>query len=324
MNSFSFELKREVALIEPNGQDEAMSELSAIIRSAGEIERSGKVSKIIVKTEIEDVLNRVQKILLQLYGKTCSVEKMNDLSFSKSSRFALNFPSELTEQILLDTEIMFYDEDRFMQFNQGISKYLVEDEPLAISFVRGIFIGTFSCNVALQDENFVQKKFNGYHAEFVFSKELLARDFSLLLADFDIISKIIERKNSFVVYIKDFDMISDLLALVGASKGVLKLQNENVMRSVKNNVNRQNNCTTANLTKMVDASVRETEAINFVADTIGLDKLDDGLQKVAYLRLANPDESLDALVKLSLDKVSKSALYRRLKKIEKIANELKK
>ncbi|HBB44609.1 MAG TPA: sporulation regulator WhiA, partial [Clostridiales bacterium] len=47
------------------------------------------------------------------------------------------------------------------------------------------------------------------------------------------------------------------------------------------------------------------------------------LQEVAFLRLANPEESLDSLVKLSGGKISKSGLYHRLKKLEKIANELK-
>ena len=114
-----------------------------------------------------------------------------------------------------------------------------------------------------------------------------------------------------------------MLALVGATKGVLKLQNESVVRSIRNTVNRQTNCISANLTKIVDASVRETDAINIISETIGLDKLDAPLQEVAFLRLANPEESLDSLVKLSGGKISKSGLYHRLKKLEKIANELK-
>lgn len=322
MSSFSFELKSEVALIVPNGQDQAISELSAIIRSAGEIERNGKLSKIIVKTEIPEVLELVQKLLTLIYGKIGEVEKVKDLSFLKCDRYILNFPSDITERVLLDTEIMSFDEDRFMQFNDGISKYLLEEESRAICFVRGAFLGAFSCNINFQEDN-ASKKSTGYHAEFVFNKELFARDFSLILADYDIISKIIERKNLFVVYIKDLDMISDLFALVGATKGLLKLQNESVVRSVRNTVNRQNNCTTANLSKMVDASVKETDAINFIADTIGLDKLDKGLEQVAYLRLANPEESLESLVKLLDNKLSKSGIYHRLKKLEKIAKELK-
>jgi len=143
-----------------------------------------------------------------------------------------------------------------------------------------------------------------------------------LLADFDIISKMIKRKNNFVVYVKGLDMISDLFALVGATKGSLKLQNEGVLRSVRNNINRQNNCINANLTKTVDASVKQMQIIDKIKNTIGIDALDDNLKDVVFLRLANPEESLDALVKLSPKKISKSGLYHRFKKLEEIASKL--
>jgi hypothetical protein len=217
---------------------------------------------------------------------------------------------------------MTYDDDKYLCLQSGISKYLLQEDNLARSFVRGIFEGVFTCNISLSTES-LSAKSTGYHAEFVLSSANLAQDFSLLLADFDIISKIVERKNMFVVYIKDVDMISALFALVGATKGVFKLQNESALRSIRNNVLCQTNCISANLTKTVDASIREIEAINIIKDTIGLEKLPPNLLSVSNLRLANPEESLDNLVKLSTEPISKSGLYHRLKKLEKIAKELK-
>jgi len=47
------------------------------------------------------------------------------------------------------------------------------------------------------------------------------------------------------------------------------------------------------------------------------------LQEVALLRLANPEESLGELLKLSNLNLTKSGLNHRLNKIIKIANDLK-
>ena len=58
-----------------------------------------------------------------------------------------------------------------------------------------------------------------------------------------------KRKNLYVLYIKEAEVVSDLFAIVGAYKSLLKLQNEIALREVRNNINRQNNCMNANITK---------------------------------------------------------------------------
>ena len=322
MISFSYQVKKEVSLLEVAGQDEALSELSAIIRASGEIQLAKNGIKIVVKTEVEELCDKIDKLLMMLYGKKSNRSVSTELAFSKNQRFVLEFPTDITNQVLTDTEIMYYDEEKYLCHNSNISKYLIQEETLAKSYIRGAFEGCFTCNISLSESS-LSAKTTGYHAEFVFNSESIAQDFGLLLADFDIISKMVERKGLFVVYIKDFEMISDLFALVGASKAVLEIQNENALRSIRNTVNRQTNCISANLSKTVDASLKEVEAIKTIQQIIGLETLDQSLLAVANLRLANPEESLDSLVKLSTEKISKSGLYHRLKKLEKIAKELK-
>ena len=320
MNSFSYQLKTEVAKCKTNGADESLSTLSAIIKTCGEISISAGKESINILTEVEDVSSIVADIVRQIYGEEVKKEVLKS-NFSKNNRFQITIPNSISKQVLLDAEIMQYDSEKYLELVSGISPYWVQDEHLELAFLRGVFMGAFSCNISIGE---VQKKHDsGYHAEFVFSNEAFAQDFCFLLADFDIISKMTPRKNMFVVYVKGLDMICDLLATVGATQGMLKLQNESVVRSIKNNVNRQNNCINANLTKTVDASVKQMEAISLIQNTIGLELLDQSLQDVCYLRLANPEESLDALVKLSAKPISKSGLYHRLKKIEKIASEIK-
>ena len=128
----------------------------------------------------------------------------------------------------------------------------------------------------------------------------------------------------FVIYLQDFEQIAELVGLMGAHKSFLELQNENAFRSVKNNVNRQNNCYSGNITKVVNASQNQLSAIKVIQETVGIESLDLELQTACYLRLANPEESLDNLVKLSTDGITKSGLYHRFQKIQKLATELKK
>ncbi len=330
MNTFSFELKKEVACVLPSGDEESLSQLSAIIKTCGEITKNGTQEKLLIFTEIEEVANLVADIVKNLYGESVE-KKFSHLAFSKNTRYEICIPASITKEVLLDTEVMQYDEEKYFAFVPNISEYMIAEESRELAFLRGVFVGCFSCNINMQevDENLssnnnfsASKNHYGYHAEFVFSNEHFARDFCVLLADFDIISKMTPRKNTFVVYVKGLDMISDLLALVGATKGSLKLQNIGVIRSVRNNINRQNNCINANLTKMVDASVKQMRAIEKIENTIGIEALDEPLKEVVYLRLANPEESLDSLIKLSTKPISKSGLYHRLKKIEKIAEKL--
>lgn len=320
MNSFSYELKKEVAKNSFFG-DEERSEISAIIKTAGQITMNSSGLKVLVYTEIDEIVDKVKNYVQNCYAEAVEVNIVQN-PFSNSNRFEVIIPSSIARQLLLDIEIAKLDDEGFFELAEGISKYLIQEETTARAYLKGVFTTAFSCNINLYGQNKATST-TGYHAEFVFSNETYAKDFCFLLADFDIISKMMERKKMFVVYVKGLDMISDLLVVVGANNGVLALQNESAYRSIRNTINRQNNCLTGNLTKTIDASVREIEAINTIKNSIGLESLDIPLQDAAYLRLANPEESLDELVKLSITKISKSGLYHRLKKLEDIAKGLK-
>ena len=143
-----------------------------------------------------------------------------------------------------------------------------------------------------------------------------------ILSEFGIFSKLVQRKNGFVLYFKEADVIMSLLALLGANNSALALAEEMTTREKRNQVNRQVNCINANISKTVEASLKQVSAINTIISTIGLESLSDELQEVAMLRLANPEESLDELLMLSTLKLSKSGLNHRLNKLIRIAKEL--
>ena len=184
-----------------------------------------------------------------------------------------------------------------------------------------MYIGSSTSSIKFS-EGANKTESTGYHLEFVSKNHDFLIEFSSILASYNIIGKIFERKGDFVFYLKDANAIMDLLALIGANESVLALSNELVTRELRNKVNRQVNCINANINKTVEASMKQVEAINTINSTIGLESLPEDLQEVAMLRLANQEESLEELLKLSTIKLTRSGLNHRFRKIIKIAKEL--
>ena len=122
------------------------------------------------------------------------------------------------------------------------------------------------------------------------------------------------RKGETVLYFKGSEQISDLLVYLGATQAVFELQNTIVERSVRNNANRQTNCISANIDKVVEASERQLAAIRTIENGIGLDALPPKLKEAALLRKEYPSASLDELVGVN-GSVSKSGLNHRFRKI---------
>ena len=110
---------------------------------------------------------------------------------------------------------------------------------------------------------------------------------------------------------------------MGAHNALFQLEDVKIMKQMRNDVNRIVNCETANLTKTVNASMRQIEAINYIINTVGIDYLPESLQEIAELRVEYEDLSLKELGEMLDKPLGKSGVNHRLKKIEDIANELK-
>ena len=122
-----------------------------------------------------------------------------------------------------------------------------------------------------------------------------------------------------IMYMKDGEEISKFLAFIGAAKSVMKFEEIRVERHMNNKVNRLVNCETANLNKVLNASVEQVNAIKKLKENGKFEKLDDGLKEIANLRLENPDMSLVELGKKLSSPIGKSGVNYRLKKIVKLA-----
>ena len=128
-----------------------------------------------------------------------------------------------------------------------------------------------------------------------------------------------ERAGKFVVYLKDSENISKAFALMDAAETVLYIEEIIVERIFNNNLNRQNNCKTANTDKIVTAAANQVVAINRIQERQGLDSLPDKLKELACLRLQNPMASLDFFTERL--GISKSGINHRFRKIMAIASQ---
>lgn len=182
----------------------------------------------------------------------------------------------------------------------------------AKSFVRG----------ALMGGGFVVNPEKGYHLEFVTHRMNLARDFKALLEKLGFGPKITPRGANYVVYFKNGDEISDILALTGAHKAMMDYTNTRIEKDTKNYINRTINCETANLDKTAKAAAMQIVAIEKLKKTGILNNLSDELLEVANLRIENPHASLAEIASLSKSKLTKSGVSHRMRKLLEIASKI--
>lgn len=188
----------------------------------------------------------------------------------------------------------------------------ITDEEELKAIVRGAFLGSGSIN----DPN---KK---YHLEILLKSKENAMYLQNIIKMFGIKIKLLDSNNT--IYIKEGEEISKFLALIGATKSVLSFEEIRVLRDTRNNVNRLVNCETANLNKIVNASVKQIEDIKFLKKMKKFDSMPDYLVEIAELRLENPEISLKELGQMLENPIGKSGVNHRLKKIQEYADEIRK
>ncbi|WAW15356.1 DNA-binding protein WhiA [Peptostreptococcus equinus] len=307
--SFSTEAKNEMARHESSNHRENIAELSAIVRLSGSINLSGKMEiGLKISTELNSIARKVFKILKNDFNINTTITVNKNQMLKKNNSYILTVSAQMgAAKLLVDLGII--ENERSFFTRNDIAMKIVNEPGEANAYLRGAFLGGGSINDPEKN----------YHMEFVANNEDYANELSQLINSIGFKSKIVARKSNFVVYLKESEQISDLLAIMGATNAMLKLQNTKITKDMRNKVNRIVNCETANLSKTVDAAVRQVESILIVQNTIGISKLPKNLQELALLRLENEDMSLKELGEMLHPPLGKSGVNHRFKKIEEIA-----
>jgi len=181
------------------------------------------------------------------------------------------------------------------------------------AFIRGAFMASGS----MSDPN------KAYHFEIVCRTPEQAQRLQELMTEFETEPKIIERKNHYVVYLKDGSQIVDMLNVMEAYVSLMDLENVRILKEMRNSVNRKVNCETANISKTVNAAVKKISDIELIRDTIGMDNLPPSLREMAQIRLDNPEAPLKDLGQYLDPPVGKSGINHRLRKLSALADDIR-
>ncbi|MGN0313829.1 MAG: DNA-binding protein WhiA [Fusicatenibacter sp.] len=194
-----------------------------------------------------------------------------------------------------------------------VHKIVIQRQCCKRAFLRGAFLAAGS----ISDPN------RFYHFEIVCQDQRKAEELREIIGSFGIEARIVSRKNHFVVYIKEGDQIVELLGIMEANISLMNLENIRILKEMRGSVNRKVNCEMANLSKTVNAAVRQIEDIRYIERTIGFSALPEGLEEIARMRLAYPEASLVELGRMLTPVVGKSGVNHRLRKLKEIAEDLR-
>ena len=283
-----------------------------------------------VKKELSSISNLAnkQEVKQELIGYLLSGNVYyikNKIQFSTENDYNINRFSKLLSNLKIEHNIQIKGKNfiisillKNVPFVKVINKKLTveieeeikKQETNSKAILRGLFLGGGSINNP-------EKK---YHLEISLSSEENLIYIKNILELYNINIKTLERGEKVSIYIKEGEEISKLLAFMGAKKAVIKFEEIRVQKQMRGKVNRLVNCETANITKTINASIMQIEAIKKLQKEHQFNKLDESLKEVAIARLENPQMSLEDLGKLLKKPIGKSGVNYRLKKIMEIAN----
>ncbi len=164
---------------------------------------------------------------------------------------------------------------------------------------------------------------NSYHLELKMLNDMNSYYIVNLCKEYGLHFKYVSRKNGNFIYLKEAENIADFLRIIGANSYLLEFENVRIVKEVRNNINRKQNCEIANMNKVISTAVKQQKAIQYINDTVGLDYLPDSLIEIAKIRLETENLTLQEIGELITPKINKSAVNYRLKKIMNLSEEIR-
>ena len=309
--SFSLTVKNELARLKAAKPCCQLAELAALARMDGIIQISGaQQTALHIHNENAAVARKIFSYVKDIFDVHADILVRRKVRLRKNNVYAVRIQSRQKIRTILEN-LGLMEQDG--QLTEGIKGDFVKKDCCRRSFLRGVFLGGGSVN----DPE------GTYHLEITTNDPQLSQDICRLLKKYGLPAKVSSRKNWYVVYLKGSEEIVNLLNVMGAHAALLNFENVRIYKGMRNQVNRIVNCETANLNKTVNAAVKQVEDINYIEEAMGLRKLPASLREVAELRLLYPDTSLKEMGEMLVPKVGKSGVNHRLRRLSKIAEDLR-
>lgn len=281
----------------------SISELAGFIHSTAHLHLRGKGRLALsFSNEKNVILRHFYKTLRSMTEQPITTMQTKELS----TRYLLRIEEagELLEELglLKDGSIDF-----------EIKRSLINTERKKREFIRGVFLGVGIISDPAKD----------YHLEMSFQRQGLLESMLHMLSSYDLDFLPSRRRDKQILYLKKSESIMDFLTILGAMRSALEFENTRILKSVKNDVNRQVNCETANINKTVAAARKHLDCIEYIQQHMGLKALSDSLREVAQLRWEEPELSLKEIGERCDPPLSKSGVNHRLERLMSLCEKLK-
>ena len=284
--SFSSEVKTELAQHLGKSRHCQIAELAALIAFEGRIPAAESENRLLMQ--------KYQLLLAELFH----IEEIHTEEEARS---------------VFSTVKMYNDVTGEPEPEDTVKGLLIQQSCCKRAYIRGAFLAGGS----ISDPN------KSYHFEIVCRSIPQAEQLRDVINSFDMDAKIVARKKYQVVYLKEGSQIVDILNIMEAHVALMNLENVRILKEMRNSVNRKVNCETANISKTVNAAVKQLADIEYIRETAGLSYLPENLKEMALLRLEYPDAPLAELGTYLNPPVGKSGVNHRLRRISEMADSLR-
>lgn len=308
MASFTAEVKDELSRVEGRCAACDYAELSALLRVCGTLSFRGTGRYALrITTETGAVARTIIKLAHDLF----------DLDTSLTIRRSVlhrtrNYLIEIAEQdglegALVKLGILVPGQG----LAAGIPRALLRRRCCREAFVRGAFMAS----------GFIADPRGDFHLELAVTGEAFANELMVLVNSLGVHARLNHRRGAYALYLKSFDDIVSLLVSMGAARYAHTIEGVRAVKSVKNDVNRRVNAELANQNRAGDAAAGQMALIDEADALIGLAALPRAVREFCELRRAHPELSLAELGQELTPSASKSAMYHRVLRLEKIVAE---
>lgn len=312
--SFSKKVKEELSRQISEARHCQIAEITAIISLCGDViinERNQYFIKI--HTENLTVARKYFILIRKSFAISAEISVRRNQSLKKNNIYTVWIKDAASSMKVLKAAKLIDESGDIREEMSVTDNLVVQNSCCKRAFIRGAFLAYGSMSDPAKN----------YHFELVASTEAKAEQLKDIIHSFHIEAKIVERKKHYVVYVKEGSQIVDLLNIMEAHIALMELENVRILKEMRNSINRQVNCETANINKTVIAASKQIDDIIYIRDTIGFGDLSKGLEEIARLRIEQQEASLKELGALLNPPIGKSGVNHRLRKLSMIADSLR-
>ena len=304
--SFSAQVKQELIRVRPEKHCCMLSELSALTQTCASLRLTGGGRvRLVYETENPALAKRIFLLLKKRMEITPALEFKRHKRLGGRRASVLTVTEGDTRRLLVALRMLTESEAGAVY--RGIPRTAMSRRCCRAAFVRAAFLGAGA----------VSEPETGYRLEFV-SSGSKAETLMKILEKSGIEALTAKRRGSDVVYLRRGDDVVSCLALMGAHRALMDLENIRIRRDGRNQANRARNCDEANLKKQLGAGERQRQAIVGYSLAHSLGALPKELQEIGRMRMLHPEVSLEELGQMLSPPVGKSGANHRMRRLMQI------